>query len=77
MNSQQWAAEPPRDQERELELLLRVARSHDSCATEKPRRDGDAIVIPFDCLNERQSPAWSIQYERVRSRRELLEALGY
>jgi hypothetical protein len=69
-------AHPPNgDRLRELELLRRLAASHHTCADERPRIDGDAIVIPFDC---RQADAtWTIEYERVRNRRELLDALGY
>jgi hypothetical protein len=63
--------------QRELELLLRLAQSHRTCAAEQARIEGDEIVIPFDCLNEKRSPAWTIEYERVRSRRDLLEVLGY
>jgi hypothetical protein len=60
-----------------LNRLLAIARAHDTCATEKARLEGDAIVIPFDCHNVNRSPAWSIEYERVRNRAELLAALGY
>lgn len=70
--------QPPRsERELELELLLRMARSHETCETERARIDGDAIVIPFDCFNENRSPAWTIELERVRTRQELLDALGY
>lgn len=63
--------------QRELELLLALARDHETCETERARIEGEAIVIPFDCHNENRSPAWSIEYERVTNRRELLDALGY
>jgi hypothetical protein len=63
--------------QRELELLLRLAQSHRTCAAEQARIEGDELVIPFDCLNEKRSRAWTIEYERVRNRRELLDALGY
>ena len=61
----------------ELELLLRLALTHDTCDTEKPRIEGDAVVIPLDCHNPDRDPAWTIQYERVRNRTELLDVLGY
>jgi hypothetical protein len=58
----------------ELELLLAIARDHESCATERPRIEGDAVVIPFDVQrNER----WFVEHERVRNRAELLDAYGY
>jgi hypothetical protein len=61
----------------ELELLLRLALGHNSCRTEKARIDGDAVVIPFDCFTPGREPEWTINYERVRTRGELLEAFGY
>jgi hypothetical protein len=61
----------------ELELLLRIARDHKTCRTEEPRIEGDAVLIPFDVYKPNQDPSWSIEYEVVRDRGELLEALGY
>ena len=61
----------------ELELLLRLALTHDTCQTEKARIEDDAVIIPFDVLGFEGRPGWSVQYERVRTRAELLEALGY
>lgn len=61
----------------ELELLLRLALDHDTCKAEKARIDGDAVVIPFDCYRPDGDPAWTIEYERVSTRTELLDALGY
>ena len=61
----------------ELELLLWVALDHDTCKTEKARIEGDAVVIPFDCFKPDREPQWTIEYERVRTRTELLEAFGY
>jgi hypothetical protein len=61
----------------ELELLLRIAFEHKTCDTEKPRIEGDAVVIPFDIYRPGHDPEWTIGYERVRDRGELLEALGY
>jgi hypothetical protein len=61
----------------ELELLLRLALDHDTCTTEKARMDGDAVLIPFDCYNPDRDPAWTVEYERVRNRAELLDAFGY
>ncbi len=58
----------------ELELLLALALDHDTCKTEKARIEGDAVIIPFDVL---RGSTWAIEYERVRSRAELLEAFGY
>ena len=63
--------------EPELEMLLRVALQHDTCDTEKARIDGYAVLIPFDVHRPGQKPEWTIGYERVRNRRELLEAFGY
>jgi hypothetical protein len=34
-------------------------------------------VIPFDIYRPGHDPEWTIGYERVRDRGELLEALGY
>lgn len=65
------------ERELELELMLRMARSHETCETERAEIDGDAIRIPIDCFNENRTPAWTIEYERARNRRELLDALGY
>jgi hypothetical protein len=59
-----------------LERLLGLALEHDTCATEKARLEGDAIVIPFDA-HHRDTNSWTIEYERVHNRRELLDALGY
>jgi hypothetical protein len=64
------------ERELELELLLRIARDHDTCEDERPEIDGNSIVIPFDCLH-RDPDRWTIAYERVSNRRELLDALGY
>ena len=61
----------------ELELLLRLALTHDTCITEKARVDGDAVLIPFDVHDPDGDPKWRIEYERVHTRGELLEALGY
>ena len=61
----------------ELELLLRLALTHDTCSTEKARIDGASVLIPFDVFGFEGKPGWTIQYERVRTRGELLEALGY
>ena len=61
----------------ELELLLKMALDHKTCETEKARVDGDAVIIPFDCYKPDREPAWTIEYERVRNRTELLDALGY
>lgn len=58
----------------ELDRLMMIAREHRTCSSEEPRFDGDAIVIPFDCL---EHDRWTIVHERVHNRRELLEALGY
>ena len=58
-------------------MLLRVALDHDTCETEKARIDGDAVVIPFDCFDADRYPQWTIEYERVRTRSELLDAFGY
>lgn len=60
-----------------LERLLAIAREHNTCESEQARIEGDVLVIPFDCHHPDQAPAWSIQYERVTSRQELLDALGY
>jgi hypothetical protein len=60
---------------RELELLLRLARDHDTCATEEARIEGDELVIPIDCHH--RDGSWTIERERVRTREQLLDALGY
>jgi hypothetical protein len=60
-----------------LKTLLAIALAHDTCELEKPRIEGEELVIPFDCHNPGKVPAWSIEYERVRTRRELLDVLGY
>lgn len=73
--SQLWAAEPPRAvAAAELKMLLAVALQHDLC-DEKPYIDGDAVVIPF-WEAPRDGP-YQIAYERVRTRQQLLDALGY
>jgi hypothetical protein len=59
----------------ELDRLLIAARQHQTCSSEEAKIDGDAIVIPFDA--HQRDGTWTIEYERVRNRRELLEALGY
>lgn len=64
------------DRLRELRLLQRLAATHQTCQEERPRIDGDAVVIPFDVL-ESKPDRWTIAYERVRNRKELLDALGY
>ena len=61
----------------ELELLLRLALDHQTCTTEKARIDGDAVVIPFDVHHPERNPEWTVEYERVRTRAELLDAFGY
>ena len=61
----------------ELELLLRLALSHNTCQTEKARIEDGAVIIPFDVLKGDRDPVWTIDYERVRTRGELLEALGH
>jgi hypothetical protein len=61
----------------QLEHLLSIALDHETCATEKAWIDGDAVVIPFDCFHPDRKPQWTIQYERVRSRQDLLDAFGY
>lgn len=60
-----------------LQTLLAIALAHSTCTTEQPRIEGDVLVIPFDCHNPDRAPAWSIEHERVRTRAELLDALGY
>ena len=75
--SRRWISRPLPEVRSELELLLSIALEHDTCATEKPRIDGDAVVIPFDLHRPGLQPEWTIGYERVRNRGELLEALGY
>lgn len=67
-------AQRNRPRERELELLLACALDHETCETEKARIEGDAIRIPFDCQRDNR---WHIEHELVRTRRELLDALGY
>ena len=61
----------------ELELLLRLALDHQTCTTEKARIEADAVVIPFDVHHPGCDPEWTVEYERVRTRAELLEAFGY
>jgi hypothetical protein len=61
----------------ELQLLLKLARGHKTCDTEEARIDGDAVIIPFDCYKPDREPTWTVEYERVRNRAELLDALGY
>jgi hypothetical protein len=61
----------------ELEPLLRLALNHHTCETEKARIDGDCVLIPFDVHHPGRDPEWTIEYERVRNRSELLEAFGY
>lgn len=62
------------ERERELQHLLRMALDHKTCSSERPRVEGDELVIPFDVL---ERDRWTIKHERVRSRREFLEAFGY
>ncbi len=64
--------DPPR---RELELLLHIAQRHDTCATEAPRIEGDELLVPIDCHH--RDGSWTIERERVRTRAQLLDALGY
>lgn len=59
-----------------LDLLLSIARQHKSCSSEEARIEGDAVVIPFDQLVD-GGRRWIVVHERVRNRRELLEAFGY
>lgn len=59
-----------------LQRLLAIAREHRTCLEEEARIDGDAVVIPIDCLASNPD-RWTIEYERARNSRELLDALGY
>ncbi len=61
----------------ELELLLAIALDHKTCSTEKARIEGGDLVIPFDYYHPGHDPEWTIGYERVRDRKQLLDALGY
>jgi hypothetical protein len=61
----------------ELELLLRVALNRKTCLTEKPRIEAGWVVIPFDGHHPTRQPEWTIEYERVQTRTQLLDALGY
>lgn len=58
-----------------LKRLRAIALEHGTCTTEEPRIEGDELVIPFD--TRQADGSWTIAYERVRNRRELLDALGY
>ena len=61
----------------ELELLLKLALNHNSCSSEQARIEGDTVLIPFDVHRPGREPEWTIEYERVRTRGEFLEAFGY
>lgn len=61
---------------RELELLLRIARDHDTCATEQARIAGNELLVPIDC-HHTATDRWTIELERVRTHAQLLDALGY
>lgn len=70
-----WARDSRADRSRELRAMLRVARDHGTCRQESARIEGDAIVVPFDTFHD--DHGWSIERQTVRTRRELLDALGY
>lgn len=61
----------------ELEDLLSLALDQNTCSTEKARIEGGYVVIPFDCYRPECDGEWSIEYERVRTRKQLLDALGF